>query len=91
MSVNEVISRIDSVLNDNSVPRNIKRAAEEAKRVLNGPGKDLGMKKNESIYILSEVSDDPNLPMQGRTKVWGILSALEALDTGAKPVGAAAQ
>lgn len=88
MPVNDVIKMIDHVITDTSVPRNVKRAAEEAKKVLVRPGGDLNMKKNESISILSEASDDPNLPMQGRTKLWGILGALEALDTNGAAVKA---
>lgn len=84
MAINDVISRIDAVISDSSVPRNVKRAAEEAKKALTNACSDIHLKKNEAISILSEVSEDSNLPMQGRTKLWGILSALEALDTGGK-------
>jgi len=84
MTIHEIIHRIDSVISDNSVPRNVKRAAEEAKKALANTGADIHMKKNEAISILSEVSEDCNLPMQGRTKLWGILSALETLDADGK-------
>ncbi len=80
MTMDSVIEKIDMLLDDNSVPKNIKRGAEEAKTLLlNKAESDMNVKKNEVFSILEEVADDSNVPIPAMTKLWAVLSELESL------------
>ena len=80
MTMDSVIEKIDLLLNDNIVPRNIKKSAEHARDVLlDSSESDLNVKKNEAFSILEEVSDDPNIPTPAMTKLWAVFSELESL------------
>ncbi|MGJ7029186.1 hypothetical protein HNR54_001561 [Methanothermobacter sp. DSM 3267] len=66
-------------MEDNSVPRNIRRAAEESKEILNNEDEDSTVRASTVISILDEISNDPNIPIHARTLVWEILSELESI------------
>jgi hypothetical protein len=66
-------------MEDNSVPRNIRRAAEESNEILNNPDEDSTVRASTVISILDEISNDPNIPIHARTLVWEILSELESI------------
>ncbi|ADL59362.1 MULTISPECIES: UPF0147 family protein [Methanothermobacter] len=80
---NETFDRVSEILKhimeDNSVPRNIRRAAEESKEILNNPDEDSTVRASTVISILDEISNDPNIPIHARTLVWEILSELESI------------
>ncbi|MEM4195401.1 MAG: UPF0147 family protein [Candidatus Anstonellales archaeon] len=76
--VAEIIEMINSLLEDFSVPRNVRRALEEAKVRLEGT-EELKVRISAAIYIIQEVSEDVNLPAHARTQIWAILSALEGI------------
>ncbi|WP_297420771.1 UPF0147 family protein [Thermococcus sp.] len=67
----------DQVVQDTVVPRNIRRAAEQAIEVLLDESKELAVRAADAIAILEEVSEDPNMPMHTRTIIWEVLGALE--------------
>ena len=68
-------------IEDTSIPRNIRRAAEEAKNTLLNEKEDLGVRVSSAIYILEEISNDRNLPLHARTIIWNISSELETIKT----------
>lgn len=76
--VAEVIEMIDALLEDFSVPRNVRRALEEAKGRLKGK-EELKVRISAALYIIEGVSEDVNLPAHTRTQLWAILSALEGI------------
>ncbi|MDI6701711.1 UPF0147 family protein [Methanothermobacter wolfeii] len=80
---NETFNRVSEILKhimeDNSVPRNIRRAAEESKEILNNEDEDSTVRASTVISILDEISNDPNIPIHARTLVWEILSELESI------------
>jgi len=65
------------VINDRTVPRNIREAVRRAKECLMEEGKDLAVRADEAIQILEEVSSDLNLPIYTRTQIWNAISMLE--------------
>jgi uncharacterized protein (UPF0147 family) len=79
----EKLKQIASVLNriveDASVPRNIRRSAEEARDFLLNEGEDVGLRVASAIYLLEEISNDRNLPLHTRTMVWNVASELETV------------
>lgn len=64
---------------DNSVPRNIRRAAGEAKVALLNKGNDAMVRASSAISILDEISNDPNMPVHTRTMIWNAISVLETI------------
>lgn len=77
----EVIGLIDTVSEDTSVPKNIRRALSEAKERLKG-NDELSTKVSAAVYAIEGISEDINMPMHARTQIWTILSALESIKTG---------
>jgi len=75
----EIAKVLDQLIEDTSVPRNIRRSAEEAKQTLLDKEKDIGVRVSSAIYILEEISNDRNLPLHARTLVWNIASELETV------------
>ena len=67
----------EQVVQDTVVPRNIRRAAEQAIEVLMDESKEPAVRAADAIAILEEISEDPNMPMHTRTIIWEVLGALE--------------
>ena len=78
-SLDNVIAQMDFLIGDVKVPRNIKKAVEEAKAKLTEEGEDLIVRATGAIYVLDEVSNDINLPIHARTKLWMIITQLEKM------------
>jgi uncharacterized protein (UPF0147 family) len=74
----QIKQQVDLLLNDNSVPRNVKSALEEAKSELDKDD-SYAVKASTATYKIDEVSNDINLPPYARTIVWNILSLLESI------------
>ncbi len=64
---------------DSSVPRNIRKASEDIKALLQDESEALDVRKAQSINMLDDMANDPNIPLHGRTLVWNIMSQLETL------------
>jgi hypothetical protein len=70
---------LDQVIEDTSVPRNIRRSAEEAKNILINDKEDVSVRVSSALYILEEISNDRNLPLHARTIIWNVASELETV------------
>jgi len=73
---------LKNIMEDTSVPRNIRRAAEESNEILQDEEEDVTIRASTVISILDEISNDPNIPIHARTLIWEILSELESIGTG---------
>ena len=73
----QIITILDQLADDNSVPRNIRRAASECKEKLRKKDEALDVRTAGAIYKLDEMANDPNIPLHGRTLIWNIISQLE--------------
>lgn len=80
---NEIFQEVSEILNyimeNNTVPRNIRRAAEESNNILMNEDEDETIRASSVIVILDDISNDPNIPVHARTLIWEILSKLESL------------
>ena len=76
--LDKIISLLDSLLQDTSIPSNVRANIALAKQRLQDD-EDLATSVSGAVYALDEVSNDINLPMHGRTMIWNLLSELEAL------------
>ncbi|WP_456471658.1 UPF0147 family protein [Methanocaldococcus sp.] len=72
-----VAMMLDEIINDTTVPRNIRAAAEKAKEVVLKEGEEPIVRSATAIHILDEISNDPNMPLHTRTQIWNIVSELE--------------
>jgi len=73
-----VTELMNAVLSDNSVPRNIRTAVEEAKLKIES-NEEKGVSITTAIYRLDDISNDINMPSHTRTEIWGIISELESI------------
>jgi len=74
-----VLEALDRIIQDDTVPRNIRRAASEIKESLLHGKDSLAVRAATAISILEEISSDPNLPMHVRTLIWNVSSQLERI------------
>lgn len=75
----EVSEILKHIMDNPSVPRNIRRAADESNTTLNDEDEDETVRASAVILKLDEISNDPNIPIHARTLIWEILSKLEAI------------
>ena len=78
-TIGQIKQQIDLLLNDNSVPRNVKSALDEAEKALLKEGDSYSVRASSAIYKIDEVSNDINLPPYARTVIWNLLSTLESI------------
>lgn len=74
-----VTEELERVIQDESIPQNIKTSLEEAKQHLEDDDAEPSKRAAITINVLNDVSNDPNLPMHTRTKLWNISGELETV------------
>lgn len=79
VEVTDVSSMLDNLVNDTSIPKNIRRALSEAKTRLDS-GEEKSVKVSAAIYVIESIAEDINMPPHARTQIWAIMSALESLN-----------
>lgn len=70
---------LGQVSEDNTTPRNIRRAAKNSMDTLQSTGNTVGIKASNAISILDEILQDPNMPPYTRVKLWNVMSLIEAI------------
>lgn len=85
MLMTDIVAQIcesleESVVQDLSVPRNIRKAASEAIENLKDKEQSRKVRAHSAIEILDEISNDPNMPMHTRTVIWQVLTELEQIE-----------
>lgn len=74
-----ILESLNELVDDGSVPRNVRRGAQTARDQLNKPKTPLDVRVASAVYTLDDLANDPNLPTHGRTAIWSIISSLESL------------
>ena len=77
--INQVCDGLNMLHEDNSIPRNIRRGAEEVKNMLLNEKDPLDVRVATATSKLDEMANDPNIPLHGRTLIWNIMSKLEEI------------
>ncbi len=77
--IKQALLVLTRVMNDPSIPRNIRRAAMYAIRALNEKGLSPGVRAANAVGVLDEVSQDPNMPLHARTLLWSAITILETV------------
>ncbi|MDD3407989.1 MAG: UPF0147 family protein [Methanomicrobium sp.] len=78
-TINYCIQMLSAIMDDSTIPRNIRRVADETKKVLMDESQGLGLRAATAISLIDEVSNDPNMPVHARTRIWELVSQLETL------------
>lgn len=77
--IQQCVQVLEQIANDNSVPRNIRRSANEIVERLNNVDEPMYLRTSMSISILEDISNDPNIPLHTRTLIWNVASQLETI------------
>lgn len=75
----QIAEVLDQLIEDTSIPRNIREGAEESKELLLTDGDPLDVRIASAISILDDMANDPNIPLHARTLIWNIMSGLETI------------
>ncbi len=83
----ETIQKIDQATmilsqigEDSTVPRNIRRAANEAIELLHSELGSAAVRASNAISRLGDATLDPNCPSHARTGIWNAVSILETVN-----------
>jgi len=76
---NQAMSILNRVSEDNTTPRNIRRTAKQASDLLLDESTSLAARAANAIDLLDQISQDPNMPMYTRTRIWNVISVLEGI------------
>ncbi|MBN2335114.1 UPF0147 family protein [Candidatus Bathyarchaeota archaeon] len=70
---------LNMIADDNTTPRNIRRTAKQAAEMLTDDNLSIAARAANAIAILEDISQDPNMPMYSRTRIWNAISVLEGI------------
>ncbi len=76
---NQAMAVLNRVAEDNTTPRNIRRTAKQASDMLLDESLSLAARAANAIDVLDQISQDPNMPMYTRTRIWNVISILEGI------------
>lgn len=77
--VKQAVEILQVVSLDTTTPRNIRRAAKESIDQLQSEKLTLAARAANAMEILDEISQDPNMPIYTRTRIWQAISYLEGI------------
>jgi hypothetical protein len=75
----QILTMLDQLAEDTSVPRNVRRGAQSAKERLLVHHEPMDLRAATANSVLDDLANDPNIPLHGRTAIWNIMSQLETL------------
>ena len=79
ITINNCIMMLQQMIEDGTIPRNIRRVADNTRKVLMDESQGLGLRAATAISIIDEISNDPNMPVHARTRIWELVSQLETI------------
>ena len=77
--INEIISNLEELQKDTTVPKNIKIKIQGIVSILK-EGTEQSIRINKALNALDEIADDANLQSYSRTQLWNIVSLLEKIN-----------
>ena len=77
--VQKALTTLQQVVESNITPRNIRKIVKDAINTLTDSKTPIGVRAANSISILEEVSQDPNMPSFSRVTIWSAVSTLESV------------
>jgi len=77
MDMKEISEMLSSLVNDSTIPKNIRKALSDAKVRLDSD-EEANVKISAAVYLIESITEDINMPPHARTQIWAIMSALES-------------
>ncbi len=77
--IKQALSVLEAVSEDNTTPRNIRRAAKDSMNALQTTEFTPAVRASNAISMLDEILQDPNMPPYTRVKLWNVMSLIEAI------------
>ena len=77
--IKQALSVLGAVSEDNTTPRNIRRAAKDAMNAMQSSEYTPAVRASNAVSLLDEILQDPNMPPYTRVKLWNVMSLLEAI------------
>ncbi|MEM3665674.1 MAG: UPF0147 family protein [Candidatus Bathyarchaeia archaeon] len=77
--IKQALAVLNEVSEDNTTPRNIRRAAKDSMEALQAREFTPAVRASNAISILDEILQDPNMPPYTRVKLWNVMSLIEAI------------
>ena len=78
-SMKEAIDTLNQIVSSNSTPKTIKKAVTDLITNLSSQEYSLSVRAANTISLLDDVTQDPNMPSYVRTQLWQAVSKLESI------------
>ncbi|MHA7647874.1 UPF0147 family protein [Nitrosopumilus sp. S4] len=78
-SMKEAIETLNQIVSSNSTPKTIKKSITDLIADLNNEEYSLSVRAANTISLLDDVTQDPNMPSYVRTQLWQAVSKLESI------------
>ena len=78
-SMKGAIETLDQITSSNSTPKTIKKSITDLVVDLKNPEFSLSVRSANTISLLDDVTQDPNMPSYVRTQLWQAVSKLESI------------
>jgi len=78
-SMKEAIETLNQIVSSNSTPKTIKKSITDLIVDLNNQEYSLSVRAANTISLLDDVTQDPNMPSYVRTQLWQAVSKLESI------------
>jgi uncharacterized protein (UPF0147 family) len=77
--IKQALGVLGAVSEDNTTPRNIRRAAKDAMGAMQTGEYTPAVRASNAVSLLDDILQDPNMPPYTRVKLWNVMSLLEAI------------
>ena len=78
-SLNNAVATLNQIATNSSTPRNIRKNIAELIEGLKSGEYSISVRAVNTISLLDDVTQDPNLPSYVRTPLWQAVSTLESI------------
>ncbi len=78
-SMKEAIETLNQIIASSSTPKTIKKSITDLIADLNNDEYSLSVRAANTISLLDDVTQDPNMPSYVRTQLWQAVSKLESI------------
>lgn len=78
-SMKEAIETLNQITSSNSTPKTIKKSITDLIADLSNEEYSLSVRAANTISLLDDVTQDPNMPSYVRTQLWQAVSKLESI------------
>jgi uncharacterized protein (UPF0147 family) len=78
-SMKEAIETLNQIATSHSTPKTIKKSITDLITELNNDEYSLSVRANNTISLLDDVTQDPNMTSYVRTQLWQAVSKLESI------------